>query len=105
MSLPSLFFPQLPMLSMTSYNFLVMWGQLSWLCPLKAPCAPLRLLVGEVVWQAQKALTLYKDCSTATKTSLSYQHYCQNKCETHPHTNHCEENYFYLQAKPAELPI
>ena len=81
---PSFFFPSLYMLSMTSYGVGYPSGQLgSAVLAGSSPtflCTP-RLLTGGVVWEAEKALTLCKNCSAVTKTSLHYQHCFQHKCK------------------------
>lgn len=45
-----------------------------------------------VVLEAEKALTLCKNCSPVTKTSLKYQHTLQHSSKTQPHTSYFEEN-------------
>ena len=70
---PSFFFPQLYMLSMTSYGLEYPCGQLGSAVPAVSPpnflCTP-SLLAGGVGWEAEKALTLRKHCSAITKTPL-----------------------------------
>lgn len=61
-------------------------GQLSWQCPLPAPCPPPAHSLGE---QHEKWEGL-----DAAKTSVCYQHCCgySHRSETQHHMGYCEEN-------------
>lgn len=50
---------------------LILWSQLSQLCPLPSFCAPTASTLGGQ-HKKQKAVALCKPCSTVTKTSLYY---------------------------------
>lgn len=45
-----------------------------------ASCPPPGLLTERAVWEAEKALTLYKHCSPAIKTLMCYQYGFDHKC-------------------------
>ena len=70
---PSFFFPQLYMLSMTSYGMEYplgqLWSAVAAVSPPNSLCSP-SLFTGGAVWEAVKALTLCKHCSAITTTSL-----------------------------------
>jgi len=93
---PSFFFSPLCMLSMTSYGMESPFGQWGSAVLAVSPpiffCTP-SLLAGGVLGRADKTLTLCKDCSAVTKTSLCYQHCFQHKSKTLPPTSYYEENY------------
>ena len=74
MSPPSFFFPQLYILSMTSYGMRYPFGQfgsavLAVPPPVPASCAPGR------AWEAGKVLDWCKHYPATTKTSVCYQYY------------------------------
>ena len=55
------------------------WGSaVAAVSPPSFSCTP-SLLAGRAVWEADKALMLWKHCSEVTKTSLCYQHCLQHK--------------------------
>lgn len=65
---------------------LVIWGQLSCLCPLPAACTPAPLW-----WEGANAITLCKRCPAITKTSLCYLHCFQHQSKIWSHTGCYEE--------------
>ena len=84
MSLPSSFFPQLYMLSMTSYGMEYPFGQFGSAVLCVSPPNFLGTpspLAGGVVWEAEKALALWKHHWAVTKM-VCYQQCFQNKSKT-----------------------
>lgn len=88
-SLPPPFFPQLYILSITSYCRGYPSGQLGSAVLAASPpsSCTATTFTGGMGWEVQKALAVYKQCAAITKTSLCYQHCLQQKSKTQPLTS------------------